>query len=233
MDHLSSHIPSAYQEFADRCVVITGANSGIGWATALAFAETRANLARLDVARTGLDETVELTSGDSHVAVECDISDISSVASVFSRIDDVLGPVDVLVNNAGINPPVNSTLDVDVEYFDRVMNVNANGLFFCAQAALRSMVPRGAGTIVNLGSVSGMIGWGGSAVYSALKGAARALIKALAVEFTPYSIRVNAVAPGSVRAQMVENNSHLQDNADDAWKQTAALHPIGRIGVPE
>jgi NAD(P)-dependent dehydrogenase (short-subunit alcohol dehydrogenase family) len=113
------------------------------------------------------------------------------------------------------------------------MGVNAKGLFFCAREAMRSMVPRKQGVIVNLGSVSGMIGWGGSSVYSASKGAVIALTKALAMELAPNGIRVNAVCPGSVRTPMVENNLSTLPDPDAAWVSAAELHPLGRVGTPE
>lgn len=232
MDDLP-RVASAAGEFAGKCVVVTGAGSGIGRATVEAFAKEGARLALLDVSRPGLDETVRLVRSEDCLALECDVSKPAAIASAFSQIETVLGPVNVLVNNAGINPPAGSSLDVDEAYFDHVMGVNSKGIFFCAQAAMRSMVPRRSGVIVNLGSVSGMIGWGGSSVYSASKGAILALTKALAVELAPYSIRVNAVAPGSVRTPMVQNNVDLGDDPDNAWERIAALHPLGRPGEPE
>jgi NAD(P)-dependent dehydrogenase (short-subunit alcohol dehydrogenase family) len=220
-------------EFTGKGIVITGAGSGIGRATALAFAEQGARLALLDVSPAGLDETIRLADGGDHVALECDVSDPAAISRAFSLIDVDFGPVDVLVNNAGINPPVETSLDVDEAYFDRVMDVNSKGIFFCAQAAMRSMVPRRSGVIVNLGSVSGMIGWGGSAVYSASKGAVLALTKALAIELAPYSVRVNAVAPGSVRTPMVQNNIDRAEDPDHAWERIAKIHPLGRPGEPQ
>jgi NAD(P)-dependent dehydrogenase (short-subunit alcohol dehydrogenase family) len=228
-----SQTASSGGEFAGQLVVVTGAGSGIGRATARAFAKEGARLALLDVSRDGLDETVRLVGSGDYLVQDCDVSNPAAIASAFSQIDGALGPVDVLINNAGINPPVQSSLDVDESYFDRVMDVNSKGIFFCAQAAMRSMIPRRSGVIVNMGSVSGMIGWGGSAVYSASKGAVLAFTKALAMELAPYSIRVNAVAPGSVRTPMVQNNVNLGDDPDNAWERIAALHPLGRPGEPE
>lgn len=219
-------------EWRDKCVVITGAGSGIGRATAVAFADQGARLALLDIRASSIDETMQLLTGTNHLALECDVSSPAAIADAFAHIDTGLGPLDALINNAGINPPIESSLQVDEAYFDRIMDVNTKGFFFCAQAAMRSMIPRKAGTIVNLASVSGMIGWGGSAIYSASKGAVIALTKALAVELAPYSIRVNAVAPGSIRTPMVEDNLHRLQDPDAAWQRTADLHPLGRVGEP-
>lgn len=228
----TSRLKSSSLEFENRCVVITGAGSGIGQATALAFAEEGARLALLDITRSGLDDTVRLAHGDGHLVLTCDVSKPSEVTMAFNHVITDLGPIDVLVNNAGINPSIKSSLDVDEAFYDWVMGVNSKGLYFCAQAAMRSMVPRTAGSIVNVASVSGMIGWGGSTVYSASKGAVLALTKALAVELAPYSVRVNAVAPGSVRTPMVETNLQQLEAPDEAWKRTAALHLLGRVGEP-
>jgi NAD(P)-dependent dehydrogenase (short-subunit alcohol dehydrogenase family) len=221
------------EEFNDRPVVITGAASGIGRASPIAFARRGARVALLDVAREGLDATADLLPGTNHMTLQCDVADVDAVSNAFQAVVQTFGGINVLVNNAGINPPIPSTLEVDQEFYDRVMDVNVKGIFFCAQAAARTMATGHGGVIVNLASVSGMIGWGGSSVYSASKGAVIALTKVLAVEFAPVGIRVNAVCPGSVRTPMVEDNlRRLSDPAGTA-QQVADLHPLGRMARPE
>lgn len=217
----------------DRRVLITGAGSGIGRATAVAFAGEGARLALLDRDPRGLAETREQLPGSNHLMVEADIANVADVARAFETAVSALGGLDVLVNNAGVNPPVSSSLEVDEAFYDRVMGVNVKGAFFCAQAAARVMSEIGGGAIVNLGSVSGLIGWGGSSVYSTSKGAVIALTKFLAVEFAPRGIRVNAVCPGSVQTPMVEENLRRLPDPDLAWRQTAELHPLGRVGTAQ
>jgi NAD(P)-dependent dehydrogenase (short-subunit alcohol dehydrogenase family) len=213
---------------AGQRAVVTGAGSGIGRATATLLAARGARVALLDISEGGLAGTLGGLAGDGHLSVPCDVASVPSIAAAFARVEADFGGVDVLVNDAGINPPVGSSLEVDEAYYDRMMGVNARGMFFVAQAALRLMVPRRSGTIVNLGSVSGLIGWGGSSVYCASKGAVIALTRALATEFARDGIRVNAVAPGSVRTPMVEDNLARLDDPEAAWRRTAELHPLGR-----
>lgn len=219
--------------FINRTVVVTGAGSGIGQASAIAFARHGARVALLDTNRDGLDETVSLLDGTGHLALSCDVGDVASLTTAFDRIAAQIGPIAVLVNNAGINPPAPSSLEIDEALYDRIMDVNAKGIFFCAQAAARGMATAGGGVIVNLASVSGMIGWGGTSVYSASKGAVIALTRFLAIELAPLGIRVNAVCPGSIRTPMVENNLRRLPDPERAWEETAEIHPLGRVGTPE
>jgi NAD(P)-dependent dehydrogenase (short-subunit alcohol dehydrogenase family) len=167
------------------------------------------------------------------LTLACDVVDVDAVAGAFKAVVENFGGINVLVNNAGINLPIPSSLEVEQEFYDRVMDVNVKGAFFCAQAAARLMAAAGGGVIVNLGSVSGMIGWGGSSVYSASKGAVIALTKFLAVEFAAIGIRVNAVCPGSVRTPMVEDNLRRLPDPAGAAQQVADLHPLGRIASPD
>ncbi len=225
-------MPNETQLFGDRVVAITGAGSGIGRAAAMAFAGLGARVALVDIDSTGLAETEAGLTGTDHLAVPCDVSDVGSIADAFGRIAERFDRLDVLVNNAGINPPAPGSLEIDEAFYDRIMDVNAKGIFFCAQAAVKVM-GAGGGAIVNLASVSGMVGWGGTSVYSASKGAVIALTKFLAIEFAPRGIRVNAICPGSIRTPMVESNLRRLPDPEQAWEETAEIHPLGRVGTPQ
>ncbi len=225
-------MPNETQLFGDRVVAITGAGSGIGRAAAMAFAGLGARVALFDIDSNGLAETEAGLTGTDHLAVPCDVADVGSIADAFGRIAERFDRLDVLVNNAGINPPAPGSLEIDEALYDRIMDVNAKGIFFCAQAAVKVM-GAGGGAIVNLASVSGMVGWGGTSVYSASKGAVIALTKFLAIEFAPRGIRVNAICPGSIRTPMVESNLRRLPDPEQAWEETSEIHPLGRVGTPQ
>lgn len=218
--------------FQGQTVVITGAASGIGLATARAFAARGARVALIDRDRAGVERTAAELPGDGHAAFACDVSSYAEIVATLAAIRAQFPTIDVLVNNAGINPPADSSLDVSEELYDRIMDVNVKGCFFCAQQALPAM-PAAGGVIVNLASVSGLIGWGGTSIYSASKGAVIALTKFLAIEFAPKNIRVNAICPGAVRTPMVDNLFAERPDPEAAWRANAEFHPLQRVALPE
>jgi len=195
-------------ELKGKTAVVTGAAQGIGKATADLFASRGYTIARLDV-----------QAGES-ISV-CDVADEQAVDRVFSQ----LGRIDILVNNAGIAVRKNS-LEISREEWDRVMAVNVSGMFLCSRIAARIMKQNGGGAIVNLASIMGFSGGlFPNPAYQASKGAVVNLTRALALEFAPFSIRVNAVAPTFVRTRLTEpifSNPEL-------LKKVMEHTPLGRL----
>jgi NAD(P)-dependent dehydrogenase (short-subunit alcohol dehydrogenase family) len=191
-----------------KTAVVTGAARGIGKATADLFASRGYTIARLD-----------LEPGESILA--CDVADEHAVDKVFAQ----LGRIDILVNNAGIAVRKNS-FDITAEEWDRVLDVNLRGLFLCSRAAARRMKEQGGGAIVNLASIMGFSGGlYPNPAYQASKGAVVNLTRALALEFAPLDIRVNAVAPTFVRTELTEP---LFSNPE-SLKTLMAHTPLGRL----
>ena len=191
-----------YPDLEGKTVIVTGGGSGIGEAIVRRFAAQKARVGFLDIAEAPSRALeAKLKAGGAEVAFEpCDLTDISALKAAVASVRDRFGPVSVLVNNAA-HDERHATLDVTEAYWDQRVAVNLKHQFFAAQAVLPDMQAAGTGSIVNLGSVSWMIGQGGMAAYTACKSAVLGLTRSLARDFGPYGIRVNAVAPGWIVTQ--------------------------------
>jgi NAD(P)-dependent dehydrogenase (short-subunit alcohol dehydrogenase family) len=183
----------------DKKAVITGAGRGIGRQIALRFAAEGAHVViadlRIEDARAAAAEIT--AAGGKASAVHVDVGDAASVGQMIEAASAAFGPLDVLVNNAGVglNKPFLTTTQAE---WDLNLRVNLTGTFLCAQAAARVMVEHGGGRIINIASISGQRGGVGRSAYGASKGGVIALTKIMAVELAPLQVRVNAVAPGPV-----------------------------------
>ena len=211
--------------------IVTGAAGGIGSATIRELVSKGTRVIALDNSP-DLDNLTK-DFNDWVDVRQVDVTDRAAVRAVVSSIQTSHGTPDFLVCGAGVNPLTASTEDVDEHFFNRVMSVNLAGCFIVCQAILPAMAKRGSGSVVNIASVSGLLGWGGSSVYSASKGGVIALTRSLAVEYAGRGVRVNAVCPGSVRTEMVMANLRAKDEVQEGLARIAAKHPLGRIGEPE
>ena len=135
------------------------------------------------------------------LVIEVDLRDVSAIRPAVARVEEELGAIDILVNNAGVNQ-VEPSMDVTLETWDRLNEVNLRAPFFCAQAVAKGMLERGSGKIINIASDAGQKGFGDHAAYAATKGGLIQLTRDLAVEWAPRGIQVNAVAPGACWTDM-------------------------------
>ena len=215
----------------DEFAVVTGAAGGIGAATVKELVARGTQVVALDNSA----NLAHLASdyGDRVDARRVDITDRAEVREVLTWIHLTYGTPDFLVCGAGINPLTPNTASVDEQFYSRVMEVNLAGCFIMCQAILPAMAQRRSGSVVNIASVSGLLGWGGSSVYSASKGGVIALTRSLAIEYAGTGVRVNAVCPGSIRTEMVMANLRAKDEVNEGLARIAAKHPLGRIGEPE
>jgi len=211
-----------------RIALITGGNTGIGRAVALAYAAEAADVAVCWVDREpeakSLVQAVE-GRGRRALAVKTDVTNEAEVATLFERVERELGPLDILVNNAGVQR-AQALTDMSVAEWDRMMNVHLRGAFLCSREAARRMIPRRCGWIINVCSQLGYIGRERYTAYSAAKGGVIAFTRALARELAPHGILVNGVAPGLV-------DTGFDPLPEEAKRAHAASLPLKRLGTPE
>lgn len=213
--------------FENQTAVITGAGSGIGRALALRFAAEGARVVVSDLRAESARATAALVEeqGGQTLVATCDVGDVESVAAMFQIIDEAGWEIDILVNNAGnAEEGLQGVHEVSDERWRSMMRVHLDGTFYCTREAVRRMLPRMRGAIVNLGSVAGLRGLGGTAAYSAAKGGVISFTKAVSEEVAKHGIRVNCVAPGWIETPML-------DNLPERWRPGMVKHtPLGRIG---
>ena len=210
--------------------LITGANKGIGRQTALTFAEAGADivLAVRDTANTESLEQEIRALGREVLSVTMDVADLSQVRAAVAEAVDNFGKIDILVNNAGISPP-NPALEVNEHDFDNTLSVNLKGTFFVSQAVAKVMKNNSYGRIINVGSQAGFIALDTESVYCMTKAAISHLTKCLALEWAPFGIHVNAVAPTFIKTPGTQKWL-----TDDQFMQSVIDRiPIGRVGDPE
>lgn len=215
-------------DFTDRTVVITGAASGIGKATARRFVQEGANVVVADIDVEAAEAFVDNLSGRA-IAVEADVSDPATVDALMETTVENFGPIDVLVNNAAIDPDIRQTVDSDVDRFSKIIDVNMKGPFYCMKYALRSMINQEQGSIVNVSSAASLGGLPYRTAYAPSKRALNYMTKVLACELGEYGIRVNAIAPGTVRTPLIER---LIENGKLEHEARLNRTPLGRLAEP-
>ncbi len=221
--------------FENATVIVTGGGRGIGFATAKRFAEEGASVVVGEIdAELGGKAVGDLrTAGHRRVAfVQADVGDPAEAERLVASAVERFGGVDVLVNNAGIIRN-EGFLETDIDSFDRVLRVNLRGVFLMTQAAARSMVAAGArGAVVNICSVTAMVGMPDQVSYCASKAGVFQMTRSIGLALADKGIRVNAVGPGTVRTELSESALGY-DGESTAMKRVLARTPLGRLAEPE
>jgi NAD(P)-dependent dehydrogenase (short-subunit alcohol dehydrogenase family) len=212
------------------CVVTGGAGArSIGRATAAAFAEHGARVAVLDIDGAGAEAAAAALPGSGHKGYACDVTNRQQCFDVVAAAERALGPIATVVNSAGIAEPA-SFVDIASDRYDAMMDVNLRGTFHVCQAAARSMIAAGSGSIINIASVAAQRGGGlfGGAHYAAAKGGVMSLTRVLARELGPKGVRANVICPS-----FVETDIHGGKLSKEAQTQIVASVPLGRAGQPQ
>jgi len=219
--------------FAGRVAFITGGASGIGRATALAFARVGASVAVADVSEKGNQETARLIEEESGraLAVKCDVSRSDDVQTALNKTIEAFGRLDFTFNNAGIEPRKPApTADYDEEEWNRIIDIDLRGVFLCMKHEIPLILKQGGGAIVNTSSGAGIIGIKGSPAYTAAKHGVIGLTRAAALDYAGQNIRVNAICPGYIATPMMDR---FTGGTPEGRAKVISEEPIGRMGRPE
>lgn len=214
----------------DRVALVTGASRGIGAAVASELARAGADVAVSARSTSSLTETCARLRdlGRQVLPIALDVTSLANIQQAIARVEHDLGPIDILVNNAGVNIP-QPAVAVTEEAWDTVIDTNLKGAFLCAREVAAAMIARHAGTVINIASAAGLIPALERAPYCASKAGLVMLTRALALEWAPYGVRVNAVAPTFVETELAAQTLN-RPGMREYW--TARI-PLGRLATAE
>src|SRR5437867_2800752 len=219
--------------FENKVALVTVAGSGLGLATAKAFAESGASVVLADYneksARVAAEELV--ARGHKALAIRCDVSDDGQVEAMVHQTVTTFGRLDAAYNNAGIQNVLADTADTTREDYDRVMGINLRGVWSCMKFELRQMRKQGRGTIVNCSSLGGLVGGAERGIYHAAKHGVLGFTKSAALEYAARGIRINAVCPGLIWTPMADQM--VAAGQGEALRAMEKSVPMGRVGRPE
>ncbi|MHB8647833.1 MAG: SDR family oxidoreductase [Thermomicrobiales bacterium] len=217
--------------FTGKVALVTGAGSGIGRASAMAFARAGARVVVSDIAVSGGEETVRMiaAAGGEATFAQTDVTKASEVAALIEKTVEVYGRLDCAHNNAGVLA-LGDIVSCTEEEWDRVLNVNLKGVWLCLKYEIPRMVAQGGGAIVNTASIAGLSGTSGAVAYGASKHGVVSLTKSAARQYASAGVRINAVCPGYTDTPMAE---FIFERRPGSEEQIVARHAVGRLGRPE
>ncbi|MBN3888110.1 MAG: SDR family oxidoreductase [Nostoc sp. JL31] len=219
--------------YREKVAFVTGAASGIGRATALAFAREGASVVVADVSEPSNQETARMIEelGGRAIAVRCDVTRAEDVKAALDKTVEAFGRLDFAFNNAGIEPKKAApTAEYEEEEWNRIIDINLRSVFLCMKHEIPLILKQGRGAIVNTSSGAGIIGIKGSPAYTAAKHGVIGLTKAAALDYAAQNIRVNAVCPGYIDTPMM---GRFTGGTDEGRAKVIAEEPVGRMGKPE
>ncbi|CAM5721711.1 MULTISPECIES: glucose 1-dehydrogenase [Streptomyces] len=219
-------------DFTGQVALVTGAASGMGLATARAFAQAGAAVVLADLDHAAAERAAqELTdAGHQALGLACDVADEEQAAAMVARTVETYGRLDMAFNNAGIQAPPADAADETAADFDRVNAVNLRGIWACQKHELRQMRTQGSGAIVNCSSLGGLVGLPERAAYHASKHGVIGLTRSAAVEYAARGVRINAVCPGTIDTPMVAD---MLEGQAEAMAEIMKQQPIGRLGTAD